>query len=199
LLRSSQSSPAQNSGSIGSQLPRLEAPDVGGPGTEIVEEKAAGDGGPYSTDTPNGNQPGGFQINLDGQQVTTNWSVVGMGSPHFSRDAIAEFQLISSRFDATQGRSTGVQVNAVSKSGTNRYAGSLSGYLRDSSLNAEDPVTHRVVPYSDQQVSGRGVQPRFSAVADNNCDDHLTPEPPTRTVGLKRLDEITSKVTAPQR
>ncbi|PYR46739.1 MAG: hypothetical protein DMF89_21035 [Acidobacteria bacterium] len=109
---------------------------------------------PYSTDTPNGNQPGGFQINMDGQQVTTNWSVVGMGSPHFSRDAIAEFQLVSSRFDATQGRSTGVQVNAVSKSGTNRYAGSLSGYFRDSSLNAEDPILNRVVPYSDQQVSG---------------------------------------------
>jgi hypothetical protein len=109
---------------------------------------------PYSTDTPNGNQPGGFQINMDGQQVTTNWSVVGMGSPHFSRDAIAEFQLVSSRFDATQGRSTGVQVNVVSKGGTNRYAGSLSGYFRDSNLNAKDPILNRVVPYSDQQVSG---------------------------------------------
>jgi hypothetical protein len=86
--------------------------------------------------------------------VTTNWSVVGMGSPHFSRDAIAEFQLVSSRFDATQGRSTGVQVNVVSKGGTNRYAGSLSGYFRDSSLNAKDPILNRVVPYSDQQISG---------------------------------------------
>jgi hypothetical protein len=109
---------------------------------------------PYSTDTPNGNQPGGFQINMDGQQVTTNWSVVGMGSPHFSRDAIAEFQLVSSRFDATQGRSTGVQLNAVSKSGTNRYGGSFAGYFRNDSLNAKDPILNRVVPYSDQQMSG---------------------------------------------
>jgi hypothetical protein len=109
---------------------------------------------PYSTDTPMGNQPGGFQINLDGQQVTTNWSVVGMGSPHFSRDAIQEFQLVSSRFDATQGRSVGVQLNVVSKSGTNNYVGTLSGYFRDDSLNAKDPVLNRVVPYSDQQISG---------------------------------------------
>jgi hypothetical protein len=108
---------------------------------------------PGSTDSPLGNQPGGFQINLDGQQVTTNWSVVGMGSPHFSRDAIAEFELVS-RFDATQGRSSGVQVNAVSKSGTNIYAGTLSGYFRDDRLNAPDPVLHRVVPFSEQQISG---------------------------------------------
>jgi hypothetical protein len=107
-----------------------------------------------STDSPLGNQPGGFQVNMDGQQVTTTWSVVGMGSPHFSRDAVAEFQLVSSRFDATQGRSMGVQINAVSKGGTNRYTGSLSGYFRDDNLNAKSPVLGRVVPFANQQISG---------------------------------------------
>lgn len=107
-----------------------------------------------STDSPLGNQPGGFQVNMDGQQVTTTWSVVGMGSPRFSRDAIAEFQLVSSRFDATQGRSSGVQINAVSKGGTNLFAGTLSGYFRDDAWNAPSPVFNRVVPFSDQQISG---------------------------------------------
>ena len=49
------------------------------------------------------------------------------GQPLYSRDSIAEFQFISNRFDATQGRSSGVQVNAISKSGTNTFSGLFSG------------------------------------------------------------------------
>ena len=99
------------------------------------------------------NTTGNYQINLDGQQVTQN-ILGGFGQPQYSRDAIAEFELVSNRFDASQGRSSGVQVNAVTKSGTNTPSGSLSGYFRDSSMNAADLVAHRVLPYSDQQVSG---------------------------------------------
>ena len=52
-----------------------------------------------------------FQLNLDGQQITSN---LGTGNqPMYSRDSIAEFQFISNRFDATQGRYAGVQVNAI--------------------------------------------------------------------------------------
>src|SRR5207302_1663218 len=58
------------------------------------------------------------------------------------------------RFDATQGRSSGVQVNAITKSGTNKPSGSFVGNFRDSKFIAEDPVLHVVVPYSDQQWSG---------------------------------------------
>ncbi len=93
-----------------------------------------------------------FQINLDGQQVT-NTVALGFGQPRFSRDAIAEFEFISNRFDARQGRSSGVQVNAISKSGTNTPSGSLSGYFRDDDFNAADPVVGRVLPYQDQQIS----------------------------------------------
>jgi hypothetical protein len=93
-----------------------------------------------------------FQLNVDGMQVTSN---LGTGNQsRYSNDSIAEFQFISSRFDATQGRSSGVQVNAITKSGTNRFSGSLVGNFRDSKFNAEDPVLLRVVPYSDQQISG---------------------------------------------
>ena len=59
-----------------------------------------------------------FQLNVDGLQVTAN---LGTGNQsRYSNDAIAEFQFISNRFDATQGRSSGVQVNAITKSGTNQ-------------------------------------------------------------------------------
>src|SRR5919106_1464233 len=94
-----------------------------------------------------------FQLNLDGQQVT-NLVAVGFGQPRYSRDAIAEFEFITNRFDAAQGRSNGVQVNAITKSGTNNLSGSFSGYFRDDAFNAADPVVGRVLPYSDQQLSG---------------------------------------------
>src|SRR5262245_16805258 len=59
----------------------------------------------------------GFQLNLDGQQVTNNGSFSTVGQPKFSREAIAEFQVITNMFDVSQGRSTATQVQAVSKSG----------------------------------------------------------------------------------
>jgi hypothetical protein len=92
-----------------------------------------------------------FQLNMDGQQVTNN---IGPGAqPRFSRDAIGEFQFISNRFDATQGRSSGVQVNAITRSGTNQLAGSFAGYFQNSDWNAADPVLDQVVPGSEQQYS----------------------------------------------
>jgi len=92
-----------------------------------------------------------YQLNVDGQQVTQQLGIGGQ--PLYSRDSIAEFQFISNRFDATQGRSSGVQVNAVTKSGTNTVSGLASGWFRDSDWNAEDPVLNRVVPFSNQQFS----------------------------------------------
>jgi hypothetical protein len=100
---------------------------------------------------------GDYQINLDGQAITqlTTGAIGGnKGQPKFSRDAIAEFQTLTSRFDATQGRSTGLQVNAVTKSGTNTPSGSLSGYFRHDRFIAADHVAKRVLPYQDQQLSG---------------------------------------------
>ena len=93
-----------------------------------------------------------FQLNLDGQQVT-NQVALSFGQPRFSRDAIGEFEFVSNRFDASQGRSSGIQVNAITKSGTNTMGGTFSGYFRDSKFNAKDPVAGVVLPYQNQQLS----------------------------------------------
>jgi hypothetical protein len=94
-----------------------------------------------------------FQLNLDGQQVTQKISG-GFGQPKFSRESIGEFQIVTNLFDITQGRSAGVQVQAVSRAGTNRTQGSVYGYFRDSKLNAEDFLTGTVLPYQNQQIGG---------------------------------------------
>jgi hypothetical protein len=102
------------------------------------------------------NQPGvrdrQFQLNLDGQEITQQVAGSGFGQPKFSREAIAEFQVITNLFDITMGRSQGIQVQAISRSGTNDLTGTVYGYFRDDRFNAEDFVAGRVLPYSNQQV-----------------------------------------------
>jgi hypothetical protein len=93
-----------------------------------------------------------FQLNLDGQEITQQVAGAGFGQPRFSREAIAEFQVVTSLFDITQGRSLGIQVQAISRSGTNNVDGSVYGFFRDSQLNAKDFVADRVLPYSNQQL-----------------------------------------------
>jgi carboxypeptidase family protein len=100
-----------------------------------------------------GDGRGTYQLNVDGQQVT-NYVQFNRANPRYSRDAIAEFEFVANRFDATQGRSMGVQINAITKSGTNTPAGTFSGYFRDDSFNASDFIANKVLPYSNQQLSG---------------------------------------------
>jgi hypothetical protein len=96
---------------------------------------------------------GNAQLNVDGHQVTSNISATGFGQPHYARDAIGEFEFVANRFDASQGRSAGVQVNAVTKAGTNRFSGQTSAYFRSDKWNAADFIVNRVLPYSNQQSS----------------------------------------------
>ncbi len=105
---------------------------------------------------------GDYQLNIDGQQIS--FLLTGTqesAHPRLSRDAIAEFEYLSNRFDATQGRSMGLQVNAITKSGANTFTGSAGGYFRDDSLNAADHVIGEVLPYQNQQFSGTFGGPVF--------------------------------------
>jgi hypothetical protein len=103
---------------------------------------------------PGVSQDSAFLLSLDGQNITNTASNSNFGQPIISRDAIAEYQVITNLFDVTMGRSTGIQVQAVSKSGSNTVHGSVYGYFRDRRLNAADQYAHRVLPYADQQVGG---------------------------------------------
>jgi hypothetical protein len=93
-----------------------------------------------------------FQTNVDGQQISNELG--GGRQPLVSQEMISELQFISNRFDATQGRSLGVQVNVITKSGTNRFSGSVRGNFRDSDIGyAKDPVAAKVTPFRDQQIA----------------------------------------------
>ena len=100
----------------------------------------------------NGGEVREFQLHIDGQQITQD---LGTGvQPRYSQDSIAEFQFISNRFDATMGRSSGVQVKAITRSGSNTMNGLFRANFRNSKFNSEDPVVGVVLPMSNRQLSG---------------------------------------------
>ncbi len=105
-------------------------------------------------ETPGVSHQNMFQLNIDGQQVTSKLGEAGFGQPRFSREAIAEFQIVTNLFDITQGRSVGVQVQAITKAGTNKRAGAAFSNFRSDRFNAADPIARRVLPYSNQQAGG---------------------------------------------
>ena len=66
----------------------------------------------------------------------------GVRPPYqFSEESVQEFQVNQNGFSAEFGRAGGAVINVVTKSGTNDFHGGLFEYLRDESLNANDPIT----------------------------------------------------------
>ncbi len=73
-----------------------------------------------------------------------------------SVDAVQEFTLLTSTYDAQFGRNSGAQVNVVSKSGSTSLRGSVFGYLRDSALAAHGPLDpdDEPAPYRQRGEAG---------------------------------------------
>src|ERR1700728_38139 len=66
-------------------------------------------------------------------------------TPLPSPDAIQEFKVSTSLYDATQGRNGGGNINATLKSGTNHFHGDLWEYFRNTDLDANDYFLGKVV------------------------------------------------------
>jgi hypothetical protein len=75
-----------------------------------------------------------------------------------STEALREFRIVTANADATYGRSSGAQINVVTKSGTNSVHGSLYEYWRNDVLDARDFFNYG--PFRDAQ--GRAVVPPFN-------------------------------------
>ena len=66
-------------------------------------------------------------------------------TPLPSPDAIQEFKVSTSLYDASQGRNGGGNINATLKSGTNHFHGDLWEYFRNTVLDANDYFLGKVV------------------------------------------------------
>lgn len=93
-------------------------------------------------------------VSLDGADLSDN----GVGGMFMSipLDAVREFQVVSNRFTAESGRSSGGTISVVSKSGTNQLHGGGYGFFRDKRLNWKNYFDRqRPKPDFDQmQVGG---------------------------------------------
>lgn len=79
----------------------------------------------------------------------------GAGTQPISLDAIQELQLLISPYDVRQSGFTGGGVNAVTRSGTNDFEGSLFGTKRDPEFVGEGPFGTKVGKFDQTQYGGR--------------------------------------------
>jgi len=77
---------------------------------------------------------GSVNYNLDGGSNTNGLRNTGNSAPN--PDAVQEFRVTTSNYPADEGRFGGGSVTMVTKSGTNRYSGSVFEFLRNTKLNA---------------------------------------------------------------
>ena len=68
-----------------------------------------------------------------------------------SEDAIEEFRMVTNTINPEYGRNSGAIMNAVIKSGTNRFHGDVFEFYRDTFLNAADWFTHQAAVFHQNQ------------------------------------------------
>ncbi len=93
----------------------------------------------------NGADPGQNNFQMDGVAINNianpgtsadSGIYTGIGIPN--PDAIQEFKIQTSTYDASYGRNPGANVNVLTKSGTNSLHGTAFEFFRNSQLNAND-------------------------------------------------------------
>lgn len=86
---------------------------------------------------------------LDGSYDTNVWRFGGNLLP--DPDALQEFRVLTSNYDAEFGRSAGGVVSAITRSGTNQYHGVAFEYLRNNMFNAKKYFENSVTSLHQHQ------------------------------------------------
>ncbi len=92
----------------------------------------------------NGQDDNNNSFNIDG--ANNDDDVIGARAGAQARtpmEAIQEFQVLTTQFDAEFGNALGGVLNAVTKSGGNRFKGNIFAFFQDSGLNEENFFTER--------------------------------------------------------
>ncbi|HEX8250909.1 MAG TPA: carboxypeptidase regulatory-like domain-containing protein, partial [Pyrinomonadaceae bacterium] len=87
---------------------------------------------------------------VDGADITDRGSNLTIQA-YPSVDSIGEFRVLRSLYPAESGRSGGGQVNVITRSGTDRFSGTLYEFVRNEAFNAND--------YFTNQTKAAGVDP----------------------------------------
>lgn len=151
------------------------------------------------------NGGGGRNVNVTVNGVDNKDNTVGGTVMQLPLEAVQEFNMSTQRFSAANGRSEGAAINMITKSGTNRYHGSLFGLFRDQKLNADykEPDGSKLSPaYSRQQFGGSVGGPiikdkLFTFFAYERQREHTSlPEGPSYLAQLELLTTLGAKPSA---
>ncbi len=109
--------------------------------------------------TDSGHSPYENSYRQDGININdyTNGSPGSVIGANLGTDAIQEFSVLTTDYTAEYGRTSGAIVNSILKSGTNKYHGTLFGFLRNASLDAKnyfDSATNPIPPFQRYQYGG---------------------------------------------
>ena len=103
-----------------------------------------------------------------------------LGARTLSIEAIQELQITPAPFDVRYGNFAAGLINAVTKSGTNRWEGSLSGYYSERGLVGRDALGNRVDDFVNKELTatlgGPIVRDRAAFFLDAGLQNHVFPE-----------------------
>ena len=116
--------------------------------------------------------------------------VSGFGTPGatsgvrtLSLEAIQEMQILSAPFDVRYGNFAGGLVNVVTRSGSNRWEGSLSGYFQNQTLTGKDSAGNRAEEFSTQELTvtlaGPIVRDRVAFFLNAGLQGYVGTRPPS--------------------
>jgi hypothetical protein len=123
---------------------------------------------PQVTRSPNGglslagqhDRLNGFQIDGANNNDLFGCSCSGNGTPGFNvnltaftPEAVKELQVLTAPFDVRYGNFAGALVNAVTRSGSNQFEGSLVGYLESVGLSGRDTTGSRGDDFNRKEFS----------------------------------------------
>src|SRR5579872_4472012 len=110
------------------------------------------------------NPQGGYQIDVNGQQFTSNGflldgtennsAILGIAVINPNIDSLQEFKVTTGNYDAAFGSVAGALLQATTKSGGNSFHGSLFEYLRNDAFNAKDWTSQQSLPLRWNQFGG---------------------------------------------
>ena len=107
------------------------------------------------------NGASGRNVNVTVNGVDNKDNTVGGTVMQVPLEAVEEFNISTQRFSAANGRSEGAVINLITKSGSNKFHGSLFSFFRDQALNSDQKTAHgdgtydlRNSPYARQQFGG---------------------------------------------
>ncbi|RYF95436.1 MAG: TonB-dependent receptor, partial [Chitinophagaceae bacterium] len=102
-------------------------------------------------------------ITIDGAVNNDVFGLASNGTPGgqanttpISLDAIQEVQVVLAPYDITFGNFTGAGINAITRSGTNKYEGSVYYFMRNESTVGKDPLSRaKTADFSNKQYGVR--------------------------------------------